>query len=66
MLPSHWWFAGWSKRRSAAEIFRHTTVRGGYAATYRRLVRFGPWSVGVIRYRPYPPVPSTPEETPHA
>jgi hypothetical protein len=30
---------------------RSTQVRGGFAATWRRLVRIGPWSINIVRYR---------------
>lgn len=65
VLPPHWWISGPSKPRAASELFRHTHVAGGHASTYRRLLRIGPWSIGVIRYRPgddptLPTIPTSP------
>lgn len=61
-LPPHWWINGPSKPRVASELFRFTHIAGGHAATYRRLLRIGPWSFAVIRYRPGddPTVPTIP------
>lgn len=51
-IPSHWWINRPSKARTASDLLRLTAIRGGYASTYRRLFRIGPWSFAVIRYRP--------------
>lgn len=51
-LPPHWWIAGPSKPIPASRLLRRTHVAGGHASTYRRLIRIGPWSIAVIRYRP--------------
>ncbi|WP_431895830.1 hypothetical protein [Micromonospora haikouensis] len=51
-IPPHWWFAGPSKPRPASDLFRETHVPGAHASTYRRLIRIGPWSISLLRYRP--------------
>ena len=63
-IPSHWWINGPSKPRAASDLLRMTRVRGGYAATYQRLFRIGPWSFAVIRYRPGDDPTSTLERIP--
>jgi hypothetical protein len=52
VIPRHWSF-GLPQRhsRSASEVLQFTRVRGGHAATFRRLLRLGPWGVCVVRYR---------------
>lgn len=60
-LPPHWDLKLASPWRHAYEVFRYTRVRGGHASKFRRLIRFGPWSVLLVRYKkgddPHPPLP---------
>ncbi len=50
MSISHWWLGLVSKARPASEVLRSTTIAGGEAKTFRRLMRLGPWGIYVIRY----------------
>lgn len=47
----HWRIAGPSSARPAADLLRYTRVRGAHVATVRRLLRIGPWSLCLMRYR---------------
>ena len=50
--PSHWWISGPSRRATpAAQLYRRIDVQGGHVYTVRRLLRFGPWGVHLLRYR---------------
>lgn len=54
MIPSHWALKKPGKAIGALRFFRPhmVNVRGGHAATFRRLLRIGPFGFYVIRYRP--------------
>jgi hypothetical protein len=53
-IPSHWWLSGVGKARAAEDVFLFTQVTGGRAATFRKLLRIGPFGFCVIRYAPDP------------
>lgn len=48
----HWWFSGVSPSRDAGELIRRRNVAGAHIATFRRLVRFGPFGIYLFRYKP--------------
>lgn len=52
LIPWHWAFRGPGKPVPAGRLFRTVDVRGGHAATLRRLLRVGPFGLYVLRYRP--------------
>jgi hypothetical protein len=51
-LP-HWSLAGPHKVSRPELLLRHRNVGGpAHVAVVRRLLRIGPWSIMVLRYRP--------------
>jgi hypothetical protein len=50
VIPTHWAVLGPGKARPLDRLLRN--VRGGHAATLRRLLRIGPFGFYVIRYKP--------------
>jgi hypothetical protein len=52
LIPWHWSIAGPTRPRPAARLLRVLNVRAGHVATFRRLLRIGPYGVIVLRYRP--------------
>lgn len=52
MIPAHWAASGLGKAHPADRLLRVRNVRGGHAATLRRLLRIGPFGLYVIRYQP--------------
>jgi hypothetical protein len=57
----HWRFAWRGRPRPARELFRWVDVPGAHASTVRRLLRLGPWSILIVRYRPGPDPAATEE-----
>lgn len=53
LAPAHWSLRGPQRRaRDARELFRWVNARGRHAATFRRLLAVGPFTLYVARYRP--------------
>lgn len=52
MRRSHWGLKGPTKARDAGLLFKVRNVAGGHVATFRRIIRIGPFSIMVIRYQP--------------
>ncbi len=52
LVPWHWSLAGPTGPRPASRLLRVLNVRGGHVATFRRLLRVGPYGVIILRYRP--------------
>lgn len=52
-LPAHWWLSGPQRRaRNASDLLRDPNLAGAHVATFRRLLRIGPFGLYVMRYRP--------------
>lgn len=51
LIPWHWSLQGPGKPQPCSRLFRVQNVRGGHAATIRRLIRIGSVGVYVVRYR---------------
>lgn len=53
-IPPHWSVAGWHRvsRDGLARLLRARNVRGAHVSDVYRLVRIGPISLMVFRYRP--------------
>lgn len=52
LIPWHWSLRGPRRVRNVDGLLRHRNVRGGHVADVYRVLRIGPWSLMLFRYRP--------------
>lgn len=52
MIPIHWRLRGIHRVKAVDRLLRSRDVAGAHVFSVTRLLRIGPWSLMVFRYRP--------------